>query len=86
MRVFVAVVAIAGGTAYAASQRTRDLGIRIALGARTIDGTWALAGAQRFGFDSTYSCRNVRMGSTFAARAAGIHAADRHAATITKDS
>jgi hypothetical protein len=33
--------------------------------------------------EAAYSCRNVRMGSTFAARAAGIHAANRHAAMIT---
>ena len=32
--------------------------------------------------ESAYACRNVRMGSTFAARAAGIHAASRHTATI----
>jgi hypothetical protein len=32
--------------------------------------------------ETVYACRNVRMGSTFAARAAGIHAASRHTATI----
>ena len=32
--------------------------------------------------EAAYACRNVRMGSTFAARAAGIHAASRHTATI----
>ena len=32
--------------------------------------------------EAAYACRSVRMGSTFAARAAGIHAASRHTATI----
>ena len=32
---------------------------------------------------AAHACRSARMGSTFAARAAGIHAASRQTATIT---
>ena len=42
---------------------------------------WTLR-ARVIGPEAAYACRNVRMGSTFAARAAGIHAASRHTATI----
>src|SRR4051794_6685733 len=42
----------------------------------------AADGEDAGGAEAAYACRNVRMGSTFAARAAGIHAASRQTATI----